>query len=183
MKGRSHMTASALCACAMALSTPLVGGAAARGLEDSDITLKGCLVKGDGDGAGYLLTNTMSEPGWQRSADAKVEPSAVGTTGGFASVFYWLDDNDDLGKNIGHQVEITGDLKGDLKEGEIKLDRKDKWTEMTVKSDGRTMKANVPNASIYPAPGADKDQDSRVLVRRVDVEKVTMLGASCGERR
>ena len=45
------------------------------------------------------------------------------------------------------EVEIRGDVKGDLKDGEIKLDRKDRWTELTVKSDGRTMKANVPNAS------------------------------------
>jgi hypothetical protein len=176
-------TTAALCACALALAAPLSSGAAALGLDDNDVTLKGCLVKGDGDGAGYLLTNTMSDPAWQRSADAKIEPGAVGTTGGFASVFYWLAGDKDLEKNIGHQVEITGELKGDLKDGEIKLDRKDKWTEMTVKADGRTMKANVPNASMFPAPDADKDTKSRILVRKVDVGKVKMLAASCDETR
>lgn len=182
MKLTRH-TVAALCACALATTAPLSSGIAARGVDDDDVVLKGCLVKGEGDGAGYLLTNTVTDPAWQRSADRTIEPSAVGTTGGFSSVFYWLDGDDDLGRNVGHQVEITGELKGDLKEGEIEMDRKDKWTEMTVKSDGRTMKANVPNASMFPAPHEDKDQKSRVLVRKVDVEKVKMLSASCDEMR
>ena len=50
---------------------------------------------------------------------------------------------------------------------------------MTVKADGRTMKANVPNTSVVPAPDGDKAQKSNVFVRRVDVERVRMLGASC----
>ncbi|HUR33805.1 MAG TPA: hypothetical protein VM032_08415, partial [Vicinamibacterales bacterium] len=74
-------------------------------------------------------------------------------------------------------------LKGDLADGEIKLNRKDAWTEMTVKSDGRTMKATVPNASLFPAPHDDKDRKVRVLVRKVDVGKVTMLSASCADQR
>jgi len=98
-------------------------------------------------------------------------------------VFYWLDGDKDLKTNVGHQVEIKGDLKGDLKDGEIKLDRKDNWTEMTVKSDGRTMKANVPNASLFPATHEDKDKKVDVLVRKVDVDHVTMLAASCDELR
>jgi hypothetical protein len=174
-------TVAALCACALAAAAPVPGALAAGGLDDNDVTLKGCLAKGEGDGAGYLLTNTMADPALRQSADAKIEPSSVGTTGGFASVFYWLDGNDDLKKNIGHEVEITGELKGDLKEGEIKLDRKDTWTEMTVKADGRTMKANVPNASVFAAPGQDPDRKADVLVRKVDVEKVRMLAAGCGE--
>jgi hypothetical protein len=169
-----------LIACTLSLSAPFVSGAAVLG-ADNDVTLKGCLVKGEGDGSGYLLTNAPGEP-WLRSPDAKIEPGTVGTSGGFEPVFYWLDDDNDLKKNIGHQVEIKGELKGDLKEGEIKLDRKDKWTEMEVKSDGRTMKANVPNASMFPTPGETMDRKGRVLVRKVDVDHVTMLGASCDPR-
>jgi hypothetical protein len=63
----------------------------------------------------------------------------------------------------------------------VSLDRKKDWTEVTVKSDGRTMKAMVPNASMFPAPGHDDDRKARVLVRRVDVDTVKMLAASCGE--
>ena len=175
-------TLAGLFACALCVAAPLPS-VAARGLEDKDVTLKGCLMKGEGDGAGYLLTNAPAEPDWQRSGDSKIQPSTVGTSGGFESVFYWLEGDDDLRTNIGHEVEVRGDIKGDLKDGEIKLDRKDKWTEMTVKSDGRTMKANVPNASMYPAPNKDDDRKVRVLVRKVDVEHVKMLAASCGEPR
>lgn len=176
----STRTMAGLLACTLSLGAPFIGGAAVLSAAD-EVTLKGCLVKGEGDGAGYLLTNTPAEPDWQRSEAAKLAPDAVGTTGGFESIFYWLDGDDDLKTNIGHQVEITGDLKGDLKDGEIKLDRKDRWTELTVKSDGRTMKANVPNASVFAAPGDDKDRKARVLVRKVDVEKVKMLAATCDD--
>ncbi len=136
-------------------------------------------MKGEGDGAGYLLTNTSAEPDWQRPEAARTAPNAVGTTGGFESIFYWLDGDDDLMTNVGHQVEITGELEGDLKDGEIELDRKERWTELTVKTDGRTMKANVPSASAFAAPGDDKDRKARVLVRKVDVEKVKMLAVTC----
>lgn len=176
--GDTSRTLTGLLVCSLALSAPFLTGAAVLG-EEKGVTLKGCLVKGDGDGAGYLLTNTPAEPAWQRSSDARIQPSTVGTAGGFESVFYWLDGDSELSKNIGHQVEVTGDLKGDLKDGEIALDRKDAWTDMTVKSDGRTMKAKVPNASIFPSPNEDKDRKAHVLVRKVDVDHVKMLAAEC----
>lgn len=166
---------TALLAATFAAAAPL--SRAVVRADDKDITLTGCLVKGEGDGAGYLLTNGPAEPAWQRSADARVAPSAVGTTGTYADIFYWLDGDSDLKRNVGHRVEIEGELKGDLKDGEIEMDRKDKWTEMTVKSDGRTLKARVPHTSIV-AP-RDKDRKSGVLVRKVDVSKVKMLAASC----
>jgi hypothetical protein len=146
--------------------------------DNNDIKLSGCLVKGEGDGSGYLLTNSPAEPAWQHSADPNVAPSAVGTTGTYATIFYWLDGDSDLKRNVGHRVAIEGELKGDLKDGQIDVDRKDRWTEMTVKSDGRTMKARVPHMSVV-APESGKDQKSRILVRKVDVSKVTMLAASC----
>jgi hypothetical protein len=152
-------------------------GAVAGGL-DKGIKLSGCLVRGEGDGAGYLLTNTPSEP-WLNTADARVIPSAVGTAGNYTTVFYWLDGSRDLNQHLGHRVEIEGDLKGDVKDGELKMERKGNWTEVTVKADGRTMKANVPNTSVVPAPDGGKDQKSSVLVRRIDVEHVRMLAASC----
>ncbi len=176
-------TFAGLVACAIGVTVPFAAPASARGLDEKDITLTGCLVKGDGDGSGYLLTNAPAEPDWQRAGGNRVEPSTVGTAGGFESVFYWLDGDNDLKKHVGHQVEIKGDLKGDLKDGEIRLDRKDNWTEMTIKSDGRTMKANVASASLYPAPHEDKDRKVRVLVRKVDVGHVTMLAATCEAAR
>ena len=146
--------------------------------RDEKIKLSGCLIKADGDND-YLITNLPSEPGASSTADRSVATTAIGTAGNFTNVFYWLGGDDDLKKNIGHRVEIEGELKGDIKEGEIKLDRKDNWTEMEVKSDGHEMKAKVPNAYIYPDPSRDKDRKINALVRKVDVDHVKMLGASC----
>ena len=144
---------------------------------DEKIKLSGCLIKADGDND-YLISNLPSEPS-ASTADRNVTTTAIGTAGNFTNVFYWLGGDDDLKKNIGHRVEIEGELKGDIKEGEIKLDRKDNWTEIEVKSDGDDMKAKVPNAYIFPDPTTDKDRKISTLVRKVDVEHVKMLSASC----
>jgi hypothetical protein len=82
-----------------------------------------------------------------------------------------------LAPHIGHQVEIEGDLEGQLREGEIRIDRKDSWTEIDVRSGGREMKARVPNASVVAGPNADRKVE--VLVRRVSVDKVRMIDATC----
>jgi hypothetical protein len=144
---------------------------------DEKVKLNGCLVKAEGDDD-YLITNLPSEPG-SSTADRNPTTSAIGTAGAYSTVFYWLKNDDDLKKNVGHRVEIEGELKGDIKEGEIKLDHKDNWTELEVKSDGDTMKAKVPNSYIFPDPTKDKDRKIPTLVRRVDVDHVKMLSASC----
>jgi hypothetical protein len=94
-------------------------------------------------------------------------------------MFYWLEGSGDLKNHVGHRVEVQGGQKGDVKDGEISTDRKDNWTELTVKADGRTMKARVPNASTFPASSRDTDHKSKILVRRVDVDHVRMLDAAC----
>ncbi len=142
------------------------------------VTLSGCLVKSS-DIDAYLLTNSPAEPGWLHPDDHTISPDAFGTTGGFTSVIYWLDGDGALKDHVGHRIEVKGDLKGDPKDGQLKIDRKDKWNELEIKSDGRAMKANVP----LTAAAKDTDDRSRdkrdVIVRRVAVEKVKMLGAGC----
>jgi hypothetical protein len=141
------------------------------------IKLNGCLVKADGD-EGYLITNLPTEPG-SSTVDRSVATSAIGTSGAFSTVFYWLRDHGDLKNHVGHRVEIEGDVKGDFKEGEIKIDRKDNWTELEVKSGGDEMKAKVPNAYIFPDATREKDRKITALVRKVDVDHVKMLSANC----
>jgi len=63
--------------------------------RDDEIKLTGCLIRAE-NGAGYLLTNAPDDPALFKADDRKVAPSAVGTTGGFATVFYWLYGNNDL---------------------------------------------------------------------------------------
>jgi hypothetical protein len=158
------------------LALTIVAAGSGSPLRDKSIKLAGCLVRGEGDG-GYLLISHAFDPATASADGAPVTPGTVGTTGDFATIFYWLDGNGDLRKHVGHRVEIVGDAKGDVKEGEMKVDRKDSWTELTVKSDGRTMTARVPQASIVAGPDPLRKLD--VLVRKIDVEHVRMLAADC----
>lgn len=143
---------------------------------DNEVTLSGCLVRSSDD-SGYLIANAPAEIARSSQGESKVSPDAFGGAGGFSSVFYWLENDDSLKPHTGHFVEVQGDLK-DPKDGELKVERKDKWTEVELKSDGRTLKANVPNTSVVPGPST-KDTKTNVIVRRVSVEKVKMLGANC----
>ncbi len=170
------LMATALLVCTFVVTAGEAGSASRA--ADKDVKLSGCLIRGEGDGSGYLLTNAPTEP-WLNSAGQKVTPSALGTSGDYATMFYWLDGDGDLKQHIGHRVEVEGDLKGDVKDGEITTERKENWTDVTVKADGRTMKAHVPNTSIFPASNQDKERKSEILVRRVDVKRVRMISASC----
>jgi hypothetical protein len=171
-----RLTLTAILVCTFVVAEWAAGSASRA--ADKSVKLSGCLIRGEGDGAGYLLANPPTEP-WLNSPGRQVTPSALGTSGDYATIFYWLDGNGDLRQHIGHRVEIEGDLTGDVKDGEIKTDRKENWTEVTVKADGRTMKAHVPNTSIFPASDRDKDRKSDILVRRVDVKRVRMVSAAC----
>ena len=159
------------------LAGSLGDGAEAGTGRDDEIKLSGCLIRGE-EGAGYLLTNAPGDPAIFKADDRKVSPSAVGTTGGFATIFYWLYGNNELNEHVGQRVEVEGDVQGEVRDGEIKTHRKDRWTEVEVKSSGRTMKARVPNASFMWADGREKEKGG-ILVRRVNVEKVKMVGAGC----
>ena len=143
---------------------------------DDHVKLTGCLIRGSNDG-GYLLVNSPAgSPAASTDASSRT-PGSAGTTGAFANVFYWVDKDDFLQPHVGHYVEIEGDLKGEIESGQMKLERKAEWTEIEVKSDGRTMKAQVPNASLVAGP--DDNRKVEVLVRRVDADKLRMLAVDC----
>jgi hypothetical protein len=163
------------CGCAVALAVSASSSLAAD--DDKLVTLSGCLIHGDN---GYLMTNIPGEPAYQRADAGKIEPGPVGTSGSGATIFYWLDDDHDLAKHVGHQVEVQGELKGDVKPGEIKIDRKAKWTSVEIKSQGRTLKADVPESLfVVSRRGVTDDDKVNILVRRVDPKHVRMLGATC----
>ncbi len=167
---------------ALAVAGPaLVGsGAAAAAQGDKEIELTGCVVRDEG-GDGFLLTNMPRTPTLRAGADP-VAPGPVGTSGSAATIFYWLDDDDELEEHVGHQVQVRGELEGDVEEGEITLARKDDWTEITIESDGRDLKVRVPQSLFVVRPaGAARtsDADVDVLVRKVDAKDVKMLAASC----
>jgi hypothetical protein len=168
-------TTTVLLACTFVV-TAFAAVSAARA-SDKRVKLSGCLIRGEGDD-GYLLANPSSEP-YLNSPGKQVAPSTLGTGGDYATIFYWLERHGDLRAHVGYRVEVEGDLRGDVKDGEITTDRKDNWTEVTVKADGRTLKARVPNTSMFPASNRDKERKSEILVRRVDVEHIRMIAAVC----
>jgi hypothetical protein len=169
----NRRTARALC---VAVLTCVFSGRPSAVTADA-VKLSGCVVRAE-DGDGYLLINAPRTPALASQTEpAAAAPTTLGTTGVFTNIFYWLDRDDDLMPHIGHHVEVEGDLKGELRDGQIKVDRKAQWTEIEIESDGRDMKARVPNASIVAGPDADRTLP--VLVRRVDVSKVKMLDAVC----
>jgi hypothetical protein len=165
-----------LLGCAVAAAIGLVGVAAFA--ADHDVTLTGCVVRGEGHG--FLLTNVPGEAAFERARADKIEPGVVGTSGASQTTFYWLEDDKDLAKEAGHRVELSGEIEGDVKPGEIKIDRKDRWTEVEIKSEGRTLKAQVPQ-SLFVVSDATSHPDQKVdvLVRRVEPKHVKMLAASC----
>jgi hypothetical protein len=171
----SRISATLILTSVLALAVAAVPSGAP--LRDKSIKLSGCLIRGEGGGAGYLLISRAFDPATTAVGGAHVTPGTIGTSSDFANIFYWLDGNGDLRKHVGHRVEIEGDAKGDIKDAEMKINRKDNWTELTVKSEGRTMNARVPQASIVAGPDADRKMD--VLVRKIDVEHVRMLAADC----
>jgi hypothetical protein len=100
---------------------------------------------------------------------------AVGTAGTHDVVFYWIDDENDLKAHAGQQVEIVGELSGELKKGEFEVDTKDPFTKIEFTVKDRKATVQVPTAWLGPGT-AGKDSEFDVLVRTVDVEKVTNLG-------
>jgi hypothetical protein len=88
-------------------------------------------------------------------------------------VFYWLDDEEDLAKHIGQQVEIKGDL-GDFKKGEIETKRDGEFTNIELKLGDKKEKARVPTAWLgTPA----SEGEVQIISRKVDVDKVTVIGS------
>jgi len=144
--------------------------------DEHKVSLMGCLIRGD---HGYLLTNAPGELTTQQALSGQVEPGPIGTSGAGATMFYWLDDDHDLAKHAGQQVEVRGELKGDVKPGEIKIEPRANWTDLEIKSNGRSLKAAVPTSLwIVSRPGIQSAKVS-ILVRRVESQDVRMLGASC----
>ena len=53
-------------------------------------------------------------------AAGPLAPNPVGTTGLAGRVFYFLDDEEDLAKHVGQEIEVKGDLE-DFEKGEIEI--------------------------------------------------------------
>ena len=130
---------------------------------DQEVTIVGCAVKGTGDGDGFLLANT--------------DPSNP------TRILYWLDDDDDeVEKLMGQLVEVTGKVEGDIKRGEIEVERENGMIELEIKAGDR--KANVKLADVPSAVGTagdvkDREKEIPYVVRKLDVKSAKSIASSC----
>ena len=158
--------------------------------DDNEITLTGCVIKGDG---GYVLNLDQA---------LTVQPAPAGTTGTPTNppvemaktivpprVLYWMKDDDDLEEHAGHRVEVKGKVEGDIDRGEIEAEIEEGLIELEFKVDGRKVTVKVPHAPTSLAAAAvgtagveDKPKDIPFTVRKVDVKSVKMLSSTCDVR-
>ena len=173
------LTAAAL----VAASAPALV-TAAEGQEK--VTLTGCAVKGNGDGDGFLLANSVEQT-TRTTSTPTGEGSTVSSTTTKemkpARILYWLDDDDDeVAKLMGQLVEVTGEVEGDVKRGEIEVERENGMIELEIKADGR--KANVKVADVPSAIGTagsvkDREVELPYIVRKLDVKSAKSIAPSC----
>jgi hypothetical protein len=145
-------------------------------IDDDDITIRGCVRQVD------IRTTTPLMLVWSRGDLMMVgatsefgAPNPIATTGLAGRVFYWLDDDEDLAKHIGQQIEVKGELE-DIEKGKIEIERDGAFTEIELELDGKEEKARVPT-SWLGVPNGDKDREFDIVARHVDVEHVRVLGA------
>ena len=165
--------------------------------DGKDVTLTGCVVKGEG---GYVLS-TVGE-----GITVQSSRTTVGTTGSTTTTttttttpatpvippanqrfLYWLDDDDNqLEKHAGQRVEVRGDIEGDIERGEIEVERENNMIELEIKAKGEKITVKLPdtpatNSGAVGTSGmvTDEPKDIPFKVRKFDVESVKVVGGSC----
>jgi hypothetical protein len=157
---------------------------AAEGQEK--VTLTGCAVKGNGDGDGFLLANSVEQTARTTTTPTPTRSTVSSTTTSemrSSRILYWLDDDDDeVAKLMGQLIEVTGEVEGDVKRGEIEVERENGMIELEIKADGR--KANVKLADVPSAIGTsgsvkDREVELPYIVRKLDVKSAKPLAPTC----
>ena len=140
-------------------------------VRGDDITIRGCVsrVQPASIGSAPMLV-------WSRGDIMLGNASALNAAQLTDRVFYWLDDDEDLAKHMGQMIEVKGDL-GDFEKGEVEIDRDGEFTEIELKLDGKKEKARLPTAWL-PVPRGEGEFD--IVARKVDVDKVSVIGACAG---
>jgi hypothetical protein len=167
--------------------------------DDDDVTLTGCVIQGNDGDKGYLLTQVLPASIDMSTRAAAREnqgtEGAAGTSGtpGSSGVIYWLDDlenDDDIPNYAGKRVEIRGELEGDIKRGEMEVERDGDWVKIKIKSDGKDVKTRIPWVSVMPnnteAVGTSggtlkdgKEIEININVRKLDVKDVKIVSGTC----
>jgi hypothetical protein len=182
MKKTGFATALALSMGISAVSAaPQVASAPAQrsGDDKKDVTITGCVVKGDG---GYVLTNVAEHTVAAAMAGGQPSKPPSGTVLP-GRVLYWMKDDDDLAEHAGHKVEVRGELEGEIEKGKISAEREGGGVELEFKVEG-DKKVTIKVPDVPPAVGTsgsvgDKEVDLHYVVRKIDVDSVKMLTSTC----
>lgn len=173
---------------------PLAAAGQARAgapVVDRTIVIRGCVTPADANHSGtnrsmlvwtkgdVMLTDVATERTAAQTPNGQ-PGAAVGTAGSTEPVLYWLDETDELSKNAGRQVEVTGQLGREFRKGEFEIERKGPVTEIRFDAHGHSALARVPAG--YLGSGTRGDVEYDVLVRDVDVKNVRVLSSSCTAR-
>ena len=150
-------------------------------IDGDKITVRGCV-----SGATAELRMPFETLLWSRggmlTAGTDIASAAVTADSRDlgSRVLYWIDD-DDLAEHAGKMVEIKGDL-GELKTGEIEIDRDGDFTEIKLELDGDEHEIRDPSAwlersSVARASRDASDREIEIATRKVDVDEVNVLGS------
>ena len=155
------------------------GQQAPAGDKDDQAVITGCVQASGSRGTAGPRSLIVWSKGdvYLETATVQTRPAerAAGTAGSREMLFYWIDDENDFSKHAGQEVEIVGEISGELKKGEFEVNNKGAFTELEFEVGRRETKVLVPSAWLSSqTPGKDAEFD--IVVRTVDVEKVTPLG-------
>jgi hypothetical protein len=188
----------AAAALALGIGTTLTAQQAAVGTQavptgdDNKVKITGCVIKGEG---GYVLSATGE------AVTIRTERTTVGTSGSTTTTtttttgapavppagqryIYWLDDGDDLEDHAGQRVEVIGEIEGDVKRGEIEIERENNMIELEIKAEGEKITVKLPDtpandAAVGTSGVTDEPRDLPFKVRKFDVDDINVLSSSC----
>lgn len=158
----------------------------ARARDHEKVTITGCVVRGTSHGDGFLLANAS-----EQTTSTTTTPTPTGTVVTSSTttsmkpsrIIYWLDDDDDVTETyMGQQVEVVGEVEGDIDKGKIEIERENGMVELEINADGRkgTVKlAEVPSAVGTAGSVGDHETKIEYIVRKLDVKSARMTGATC----
>jgi len=165
----------------------LAAGLAGAGADDPSVkgaavTISGCVIT-DKENS-FVLTHVQELAG-PRSTVTPAVLGAKGMEGGGPEVIYWLSQDSVklMRGHVNHKVEVTGTIT-DLSTGSVRVrqdpgrEGRDNKVEVAARGKEATGKTEQP-VTDGPQP-ATKTVETKVLpVRRVKVETVKMIAATC----
>lgn len=162
-------------ALAVVVAMPLAAQQPTVTVEGKEITISGCVTRSALPAATVpdLLVWSRRDIMLAGAALASDVPAPVGTAGAGGRILYWLEDDEDLSKYVGQRIEIKGDLKG-FEKGEMEIDRDGQFTKIELKLAGKKETIRVPNS--WLATSSARDTEFDIIARRVDVDKIKVLG-------